>query len=98
MPRINARTNIKKLTDIPNIGKAVSRDLELLGIHHPSELIGKDPYQMYDDLCRITQQRHDHCMIDTFIAAVRYMQGEPAQKWWAYTAERKEAMKKREKM
>lgn len=92
------RTNIKKLTDIPNIGKAVSRDLELLGIHHPNDLIGRDPYQMYDELCRITQKRIDHCMIDTFIAAVRYMEGGPAQVWWAYTAERKAVMKKREEM
>jgi hypothetical protein len=89
------RTGIDNLTDIPNIGKAMVRYLAIINIHHPDELIGKDPYQMYDDLCRITQQRHDHCMIDAFIAAVRYMEGAPAQKWWAYTAERKETMKKR---
>ena len=89
------RTNINNLTDIPNIGKAISHDLGLLSIQHPDELIGKDPYQMYDELCHITQQRHDHCMIDTFIAAVRYMEGAPAQKWWAYTAERKATMGKR---
>lgn len=88
------RTQIKNLTDIPNIGKALVRYLAIINIHHPNDLIGKDPYQMYTNLCRITHKRHDHCLIDTFIAAVRYMEGEPAQKWWAYTAERKEMMRK----
>ena len=44
---------------------------------------------MYDDLCRITGQRHDPCLLDTFIAAVRFMEGEPKKPWWKYTAERK---------
>jgi hypothetical protein len=34
--------------------------------------LGRDPYAMYDDLCRITGQRHDPCLLDTFIAAVRF--------------------------
>jgi hypothetical protein len=32
---------------------------------------------MYDDLCRITGKRHDACLLDTFIAAVRFMEGAP---------------------
>ena len=44
---------------------------------------------MYNDLCRITGQRHDPCLLDTFIAAVRYMEGAPKRPWWKYTAERK---------
>jgi hypothetical protein len=47
----------------------------------PSELPGRDPYAMYDDLCRITGQRHDPCLLDTFIAAVRFMEGEPNKPW-----------------
>lgn len=90
------RTNINNLSDIPNIGPAVSRKLELINIHHPDDLIGKDPYQLYSELCRITGKRIDHCVIDVFIAAVRFMEGAPAQSWWAYTAERKAEMKKRD--
>jgi hypothetical protein len=48
-------------------------------------------------MCRVTNQRHDPCLLDTFIAAVRFMDGEPARPWWAYTAERKRALKAREK-
>jgi hypothetical protein len=51
-----------------------------------------DPYALYDDLCRITGQRHDPCLLDTFIAAVRYVEGAPKTPWWEYTAERKRVM------
>jgi hypothetical protein len=84
--------NIRELTrleDIPNVGPAVASDLRRLGITTPGELSGRDPYAMYDDLCRITGQHHDPCLLDTFIAAVRYMEGGPKKPWWEYTAERK---------
>ena len=48
----------------------------------PADLLDRDPYQMYDALFRITGQRHDPCLLDTFIAAVRYMAGEPKKPWW----------------
>lgn len=89
------RTDIQSLTDIPNIGKAISRSLQQISIHNPDDLIGKDPYQMYIKLCDISGKRVDHCIIDVFIASVSYMEGAAPKKWWAYTAERKEVMKKR---
>lgn len=87
---------IARLEDIPNIGPAVAADLRQLGITTPDELPGRDPYAMYDDLCRITGQRHDPCLLDTFIAAVRYMEGAPKKPWWKYTPERKREMAERE--
>jgi predicted GIY-YIG superfamily endonuclease len=83
---------IARLEDIPNVGLAVAADLRQLGIITPAELSGRDPYALYDDLCRITGQRHDPCVLDTFIAAVRYMEGAPKRPWWKYTAERKREM------
>ena len=44
---------------------------------------------MYDKLCFKTHSRQDPCVLDTFISAVRFMQGAPKRPWWAYTAERK---------
>ena len=82
--------------DIPNIGPAVAADLRQLGIMSPAELPGRDPYALYDDLCRNTGQRHDPCLLDTFIAAVRYMEGAPKKPWWKYTAERKREMAARD--
>jgi hypothetical protein len=87
-----ARSDVKRLIDIPNIGKAIEKDLKLLGIHQPNELVGKDPYRMHSDLCKITGKRQDPCLLDTFIAAVRYMEGGPAKKWWEYTKERKQTL------
>ena len=91
----NSREDIARLEDIPNVGPAVAADLRQLGITTPNELSGRDPYEMYDDLCRLTGQRHDPCLLDTFIAAVRYMAGEPKRPWWKYTAERKRELARR---
>ncbi len=83
------RRNIKRFTDIPNVGKATEGDLLLLGFKIPSELANQDPYKLYNRLCEITNVRHDPCVIDVFISAVRFMQGESKQNWWFYTDERK---------
>src|SRR5271163_4440149 len=83
------RENLARLEEIPNVGPAIAADLRQLGITLPDELPGRDPYEMYDDLCRITGQRHDPCLLDTFIAAVRFREGAPKKPWWKYTAERK---------
>jgi predicted GIY-YIG superfamily endonuclease len=83
---------VARLEDIPNVGPAVASDLRRLGITTPAELPGRDPYALYDDLCRVTGRRHDPCLLDTFIAAVRFMEGAPKRPWWKYTAERKRVM------
>ena len=83
---------VARLEDVPNVGPAVAGDLRRLGITSPAGLPGRDPYALYDDLGRITGRRHDPCLLDTFIAAVRYMEGAPKRPWWKYTAERKRVM------
>jgi len=80
---------VVRFEDIPNIGHAMARDFRILGLDEPSQLAGKDPYALYDELCGITGTRHDPCVIDTFISAVRFMEGAPPRPWWHYTAERK---------
>ena len=83
---------LARLEDIPNVGPSVAGDLRQLGIAEPADLLDRDPYAMYADLCRLTGHRHDPCLLDTFIAAVRFMQGEPKKPWWKYTAERKKVL------
>ena len=87
-----AKREIARLEDIPNVGPAIAADLRQMGITTPAELPGRDPFAMYDELCRLTGQRHDPCVLDTFMAAVRYMEGAPKKPWWKYTAERKRVM------
>src|SRR5215831_13740578 len=80
---------VERLESIPNIGPSLAADLRSIGIAHPHDLPGEDPYALYERLCRITASRDDPCVLDTFIAAVRFMEGAPAHPWWHYTAERK---------
>ena len=87
--RAARRPDVARLEDVPNVGPAISADFRRLGITTPADLIGRDPYALYDELCRVTGVRHDPCVLDTFIAAVRYMEGGPKRPWWKYTAERK---------
>ena len=83
------RNEIRYFRDIPNVGAIIEKKFFSLGITRPAELIGKDPYKMYKDLCETTHIKQDPCVLDVFISAVRYMEGGPARKWWEYTEERK---------
>jgi hypothetical protein len=86
---VGAGRSFTELEQLPNVGPAVAADLRLIGVARPADMAGRDPYQLYDELCRVTGQRHDLCLLDTFIAAVRFMEGGEAKPWWAFTAERK---------
>jgi hypothetical protein len=77
------------LEAIPNVGPSIARDLRSIGIDEPRHLIGRDPHSLYHALCDRTRTRQDPCVLDTFIAAVRFMEGARARPWWSYTAERK---------
>jgi DNA transformation protein len=87
-----AHPEVAVLEDIPNVGKAIAADLRLIGIRTPRALVGRDPYRLYAALERATGVRHDPCVLDTFIAAVRFVDGGPAVPWWHYTAERKRTL------
>lgn len=78
-----------RLEDIPNIGPSIADDLRALDIFEPAQLIGKDPYELYQRMTEVTGEVHDPCLCDTFIAAVRFMEGGPLRPWWHYTNERK---------
>jgi len=93
-----SRAEITDLEKIPNVGPSIAANLRLIGVSFPQDLLGKDPYALYDDLCRTTGVRHDPCVIDVFIAAVRFMAGEPSKPWWKYTPERKRTLAARSSM
>ncbi len=88
-PAQTIRRELEQLTDLPNIGKAMARDLNLLGIYKPADLAGQDPYALYERLCALTARRHDPCVLDVFLAITDFMNGADARPWWHYTAERK---------
>lgn len=86
------RETVANLTELPNIGPAMAEDLRLLGVQHPKDLINKDPYRLFETLCRKTSKQHDPCVIDVFIAVVDFMEGGDAAPWWNYTAQRKKQL------
>lgn len=92
-PKKVIRETTKKLTDLPNIGRSMAKDLERIGIDGPEKLEGKDPYALYQRLCEVTGKRQDPCVLDTFISITDFMNGGEPKAWWEYTTERKEKYK-----
>ena len=83
------RETVSRLEDLPNVGKAMTSDLRLIGIEKPRELIGKDPFNLYAELCTRSGQRHDPCVIDVFMSVIHFMEGGEPLPWWSFTDERK---------
>lgn len=88
------RERVQTLTDLPNVGPAMAVDLRQIGIRAPADLAGRDPFEMYEQLCALTGTRHDPCVIDVFISVTRFVAGDAPQPWWAYTAERKSVVQR----
>lgn len=87
-----SRTAPTELEDLPNVGPKTAGYLRQVGVARPADLVGRDPYALYDELCRVSGRRFDPCLLDQFISAVRFMAGSSAKPWWAYTAERKRVL------
>jgi hypothetical protein len=84
------RDRLSALTDLPNIGPAMARDLRLLGFVRPEQLAGQNPQALYDRLCQLTHSRQDPCVLDVLVSVTKFMDGEEPRPWWEYTPERKE--------
>ena len=80
---------VLKFQDIPNVGPAMVEDFKLIKLKQPADLKGKNAFALYQKLCKKTGMRHDPCVLDTFIAAVDFMNGAPPRPWWYYTKDRK---------
>ncbi len=88
---MKARTakEVQKFTDIPNIGPAMANDFRELGLKSPADLKEKDAYVLYKKMCRISGVRQDPCVLDTYMAAIDFMNGGKVRMWWTYTPLRK---------
>ena len=84
-----ARKNVSRLDELPNIGKAMTDDLQLIGIDHPRKLIGKEAFELYETLCTRSGKRHDPCVIDVFMSVIHFMEGGDPLPWWSFTDKRK---------
>lgn len=84
-------------SEVPNVGPAITKYFQKASIARPQDLVGQDPYQLFDALCANVGKRLDPCLLDTFIAAVRFMEGGESEPWWAFTTERKARLAQQEK-
>ena len=66
--------------------RASSRRLDIASV---DDLRGRDGEELFERLCALDAQRHDPCLLDTFVAAVDYANGAPPRPWWEYSRERK---------
>ncbi len=80
---------VARLRGIPNVGPKMASALLRLGVTRLQDAAGRDPDEMYHELCAIDAKRHDPCVRDIFAAVVSYAEGGPARPWWEFTPERK---------
>ena len=76
------------LMQIPGVGKSIAKDLQNIGIHSVSDLIDKDPAELYRRSNNFAGQKQDRCLLYVFRCAVYFAETESAKrdpeklKWW----------------
>lgn len=83
------RSQLRGLTDLPNISKEMAKDLRLLGYARAEDINGENPFEMYARLCELTGVRHDPCVIDVFMSVTEFLSGKSPRPWWEFTQTRK---------
>ncbi len=91
------RETVSRLQELPNIGNAMADDLQLIGIDHPTKLIGKKPFELYEELCTRSGKKYDPCVIDVFMSVIHFMEGGDPLPWWSFTDERKKHIAQNQK-
>jgi hypothetical protein len=74
------------LRAIPGVGPRTAEDLRRLGVETPSELVGRDPEELFAHLERL-QGGSDRCNLYVYRCAVYYAEGgrSPALlRWWSW--------------
>lgn len=77
------------LTELVNVGPAVAGYFERAGITRITQLAGREPIELYEQMSAAAGERLDPCLLDTIMSAVDQAEGRPARPWWHYTPERK---------
>lgn len=80
---------LTKLTDLPNIGKAIAADLVSLGIDSSDDLKGLSPLEVFNDLKGVMGNRHDPCVYYTLLSIEHFMKTGESLPWWRFTAQGK---------
>ncbi len=74
------------LRNIPGVGKNIEEDLWNIGIRKISDLIGKNPEDLYMQDCLFKGYQEDKCQLYVFRLAVYFAENEEHEaeklKWW----------------
>lgn len=77
---------LKEFRKIPGVGKSIAEDLWNLGYRSHGDLKGEDPYLMYENFCRLVNQKVDRCLLYVFRCAVYFVSDTTHDpellKWW----------------
>ncbi len=77
---------IKEFKKLPGVGKSIAQDFIDLGFSVIPELRGENPQRLFDELCKLRNERIDRCVLYVFRGAV-YFAGQETHKpellkWW----------------
>ncbi len=76
----------KNLSGIPGIGSKVGMMLAEIGINEVSDLVGRNPESLYEDICRFRGEILDRCVLYHFRCAVYFASNKVHEpkllKWW----------------
>lgn len=77
---------LKQLRIIPGVGRSIAEDLWNLGIRKVEDLRGKNPLELYQQLCGYQGVVVDRCMLYVFRCAIYYASTTSPDpdllKWW----------------
>jgi hypothetical protein len=87
--RKHPASTVSDLGQLRNIGKAMLKDFELLGIKSVKQLARCNADKLYTGIQELTHTRHDPCVWDTYAAAIHEAKTGEALPWWDFTKVRK---------
>lgn len=95
MKKIITSSRKSELRSLMNVGPAIQKDLNLLGITTIDQLAYANPDELYERLQKITGMRHDPCVWDVFAAIIHEANTGEKTPWWHWTLVRKMRKSKR---
>jgi Pathogenicity locus len=79
-----------ELRRIPGVGPSIEGDLLAIGVRRVSDLVGRDPRELYARVCAHQGAQVDRCLLYVMRCAVYFAETadpDPALlKWWAWKA------------
>jgi hypothetical protein len=83
----------RRLKDLRGIGTKMLEDFDKLGISSVNQLKSRDADDLYRRMCRISGQRQDPCVLDTYRCAIEQARNPDLPKeqtdWWYWSRVRK---------